>query len=79
LGKRFNTAVADALYANAYTISPAVKAIVSAGVRRICTYNFDDLLEEALTVHGVPFESLGPGDKELSLNLGDGRGQAAAA
>jgi SIR2-like domain len=63
LGKRFNTAVADALYANAYTISPAVKAIVSAGVRRICTYNFDDLLEEALTVHGVPFESLGPGDK----------------
>ena len=57
LGERFNKAVADALYANIYTVSPAAIAIVAAGIRRICTYNFDDLLEEALTVHGLPFES----------------------
>lgn len=63
LGERFNKAVADALYANIYTVSPAAIAIVAAGIRRICTYNFDDLLEEALTVHGLPFESLEPGDK----------------
>jgi hypothetical protein len=63
LGERFNKAVADALYANTYTVSPAAIAIVAAGIRRICTYNFDDLLEEALTVHGLPFESLEPGDK----------------
>lgn len=63
LGNRFNKAVADALYANTYTVSPAVNAIADAGVRRICTYNFDDLLEETLTVHGLPFESLEPGDK----------------
>jgi len=32
-----NKAVADASYADAYTLSPAVKAIVSAGVTKICT------------------------------------------
>lgn len=62
MGRGFNKAVADALYADAYTLSPAVKAIVSAGVRQICTYNFDDLLEEAMMVSGLPFASLEPGD-----------------
>ena len=62
LGRRFNKAVADALYAEIYTISPAVKAIVSAGISQICTYNFDDLLEEAMMVRGLPFASLEPGD-----------------
>jgi hypothetical protein len=62
LGKRFNKAVADALYADVYAISPAVTAIVTAGIRQICTYNFDDLLEEAMMVHGFRFVSLEPGD-----------------
>jgi hypothetical protein len=35
---------------------------VSAGVRQICTYSFDDLSEEALAIHGLPFQSLTPGD-----------------
>jgi hypothetical protein len=59
---RFNKAVADALYASTYELSPALTAIVSAGARRICTYNFDDLIEEALAIQGIPFRSLTPGD-----------------
>jgi hypothetical protein len=59
---RFNKAVADALYASRYQVSPALDAIVSAGARQICTYNFDDLIEEALAIHGLPFQSLTPGD-----------------
>ncbi|MGA9303992.1 MAG: hypothetical protein WBW31_01185, partial [Candidatus Sulfotelmatobacter sp.] len=46
LKTRFNKTVADALYATAYELSPALNAIVSAGAQRICTYNFDDLIEE---------------------------------
>ena len=62
LKDRFNKAVADALYASRYEVSPALDAIVSAGARQICTYNFDDLIEEALAIHGLPFQSLTPGD-----------------
>jgi hypothetical protein len=62
LKMRFNKAVADALYASPHELSPALNAIVSAGVRRICTYNFDDLIEEALAIQGIPFQSLTPGD-----------------
>jgi hypothetical protein len=58
----FNKAVADALYARPYQLSPALSAIAGAGAQRICTYNFDDLIEEALTIQGVAFRSLEPGD-----------------
>jgi hypothetical protein len=58
----FNKAVADVLYASPYRLSAALSAIASAGARRICTYNFDDLIEEALAVQGVAFRSLLPGD-----------------
>ncbi len=62
LRDRFNKAVADALYASRYELSPALSAIVTAGARQICTYNFDDLIEEALGTQGLPFRSLTPGD-----------------
>jgi hypothetical protein len=62
LKDRFNKAVADALYASRYEISPALNAIVSAGAWQICTYNFDDLIEEAFAINGLPFQSLTPGD-----------------
>jgi len=68
LKDRFNEAVADALYASRYEISPALNAIVRAGARQICTYNFDDLIEEALAIHGLPFQSLTPGDT-LNANV----------
>ena len=35
---------------------------MTAGAQRICTYNFDDLIEEALGTLGLPFRSLMPGD-----------------
>ena len=62
LKDRFNKAVADAIYASPYEISPALNAIVSAGARQICTYNFDDLIEEALGIQSIPFQSLMPGN-----------------
>jgi hypothetical protein len=62
LKARFNKGVADALYASPYELSSALKAIVSAAARQICTYNFDDLIEEALAVQGIPSQSLSPGD-----------------
>jgi hypothetical protein len=62
LKDRFNRAVADSLYASQYQLSPALNAIVTAGAQQICTYNFDDLIEEALGTQGLPFRSLTPGD-----------------
>jgi hypothetical protein len=58
----FNRAVANVLYAAPYQLSPALNAIATFGARRICTFNFDDLIEEALGTHGVEFRSLEPGD-----------------
>jgi hypothetical protein len=42
-----------AVAANTYTVSPAAIA-TSPRHPTTCTRNFDDLLEEALTVHGLP-------------------------
>jgi hypothetical protein len=58
----FNKAVADVLYASPYQLSPTLHAIARSNVRRICTFNFDDLIEEALAIQGVDFRSLEPGD-----------------
>jgi hypothetical protein len=58
----FNRAIANVLYASQYQLSPALDAIATAGARRICTFNFDDLIEEALGMNGLAFRSLAPGD-----------------
>jgi hypothetical protein len=62
---RYKRALADSLYANPYQLSEAIQRIARAGIRRICTFNFDDLLEEALASEGIEFNSLVEGD---SLN-----------
>ncbi len=53
LGEDFNEAVADCLYQNDVVISETMRAIVKSGVRRFATFNFDDLLEEALHMESV--------------------------
>jgi hypothetical protein len=63
LNKRYKEAVADTLYAEPYQLSGAVKSIARSGIQRICTYNFDDILEEALTLEGIEFNSALPRER----------------
>lgn len=49
LGNNFNQIVKNALYSNGVAISETVSAITSLQkVRRICCFNYDDIIEEAL-------------------------------
>lgn len=51
-GTKFNRIVHEALYQNDVELSGCVWAIARSGVRQICTFNFDDLLAEALLTEG---------------------------
>jgi hypothetical protein len=62
LGARFNEIVADSLYATAFQLSDAVRQIAACGARRMCVYNFDDVLEEALQLADVEFNSVCAGE-----------------
>ena len=61
LGKSFAYEVAESLYAEMHTVSKTVSAIATLGVDRICSYNFDDILEEAMTIEGIGHKSVSPG------------------
>jgi hypothetical protein len=52
-GARFNRLVHGALYRDQVELSRCVWAIARSGVRQICTFNFDDLLAEALLTEGA--------------------------
>lgn len=47
-GAKFNRIVHDALYQDDVELSRCIWAIARCGVRQICTFNFDDLIAEAL-------------------------------
>lgn len=66
LHNNFNFEVAKALYSNSYRISNTVNQIARCGIDRICTYNFDDILEEAFSTEGLEFNSLVTGDASNS-------------
>lgn len=51
-GDTFNRIVHDALYQDDIELSRCIWAIARSGVRQICTFNFDDLLAEALLTEG---------------------------
>lgn len=51
-GGRFNRIVHGCLYQDDVELSRCVWAIARSGVRQICTFNFDDLLAEALLTEG---------------------------
>ncbi|KQQ61166.1 hypothetical protein ASF69_01710 [Rhizobium sp. Leaf311] len=69
LGTRFVYDVGQSLYETTHDLSEAVTAVALLGADRICTYNFDDILEEALTVEGVGFHSFTPG-RPVNSNYG---------
>jgi hypothetical protein len=51
-GDKFNRIVHDCLYRDDITMSPTLQAIAESGIRNVCTFNFDDLLEEAFQAAG---------------------------
>lgn len=52
-GVQFNRIIHECLYAGDIAISPCIKAIATSGIRQICNFNFDDLVEEAFLTIGV--------------------------
>ena len=50
---RFNHEVANCLYRNSVEISSSLKSIAKCGVSKVVCFNFDDLLEEALTMESI--------------------------
>lgn len=52
-GAKFNRIVHRVLYQDEVELSRCVWAIARSGVRQICTFNFDDLLAEALLAEGT--------------------------
>ena len=62
LKHRFKETVADSLYSQPYQLSDAIQQLAMAGIQHICTYNFDELIEEALQLADVEFNSITSGE-----------------
>lgn len=60
--KTFNRIVHKCLYEGDITISPCVQAIARSGIRHICNFNFDDLVEDALLANGIDPVVATPGE-----------------
>ncbi|PTQ92602.1 SIR2-like protein [Nitrosomonas nitrosa] len=52
-GIEFNQVVRDCLYNSEYCISNTVHAIAKSGISNICTFNFDDLIEDAFLQNAI--------------------------
>ena len=63
LKDQFNKNVAKIIYSGETNISKSLTNIVRSGIRHICTFNFDDLIEEAMQIEGIQFKSIEPGEK----------------
>lgn len=61
-GVKFNRLVHKCLYEGDVTISPCVHAIAQSGIRHICNFNFDDLVEDALLATGIEPVVASPGE-----------------
>jgi hypothetical protein len=66
----FNSAVASCLYREPAYVSSSLTAIAKSGVTRICSFNFDDLLEEAFSIESIEYNSRTPGEKVNNNFLG---------
>lgn len=65
--EKFNRIVHKCLYQDDLTLSPCVEAIGESGIKNICTFNFDDLLEEAFQFTGIEPDVATP-NEPFSLN-----------
>lgn len=68
-GARFNSVVHDCLYRDDLTLSSTVQAIATSGIGNVCTFNFDDLLEEAFQVAGLEPDIATPNEAFTSSRL----------
>lgn len=66
-GDKFNSIVHRCLYQDDLVLSPCVQAIAESGIKNICTFNFDDLLEEAFQIAGVE-PDIGTPNEPFSIN-----------
>lgn len=66
-GEKFNRIVQQCLYQDDLALSPCVQAIAESGIKNICTFNFDDLLEEAFQIAGLEPDVATP-NEPFSLN-----------
>jgi hypothetical protein len=69
-GSRFNRIVHDCLYQDDLSLSATVQAIAAAGIDNICTFNFDDLLEEAFQIDGLEPDIATPNEAFTSRERG---------
>jgi hypothetical protein len=63
-----NAIIADCLYDREITLSDNIVAIAECGIKKICTFNFDDLLEEAFLTLGIEVNVVLEGDPYDSLS-----------
>ncbi len=68
-GTRFNSIVHNCLYQDDLNLSPTVQAIAASGIENICTFNFDDLLEEAFQIAGLEPDIATPNEAFASRDL----------
>lgn len=59
---KFNVLVSDCLYNNDIQISKELIAIAGSGIKKICNFNFDDLIEEAFLTEGIEADVILEGD-----------------
>lgn len=52
-GNNFNKEVADSLYQNGLEITSTITSIAKSGIKKIACFNFDDILEEALSTECI--------------------------
>lgn len=69
-GSNFNRIVHEALYTGDVMLSKCIWAIARSGVRNICTFNFDDLLAEAILTEGLECVIATPDESFQSTNDG---------
>lgn len=61
-GEKFNRIVHNCLYQEDLLLSSSIQAIAESGIKNICTFNFDDLLEEAFQTVSIETDIATPNE-----------------
>jgi NAD-dependent SIR2 family protein deacetylase len=66
-GKNFETKIQEVLYSGSTQYSDLLLSIPDTGINRICTFNYDNLLEESFQICGIEYSSLTPNSRYSQL------------
>ena len=69
-GAKFNSIVYRCLYQDDLLMSSSIRAIPDSGIKNICTFNFDDLLEESFQLSGIEADVGTPNEPFSQNRLG---------